>query len=91
MSVEGRPLIEQELIQKASNGDVAAFEELVAMHRAIALRVAILVVGDPSDAAAAARTAWVCVWPATASREMRPHLPRRSSYPRPNVSWSWPR
>lgn len=59
MSVEGRPLIEQELIQRASNGDVAAFEELVRMHRAIALRVAILVVGDPSDAEDVTQEAFV--------------------------------
>jgi RNA polymerase sigma-70 factor (ECF subfamily) len=59
MSVEGRPLIEQDLIQWASNGDVAAFEELVRMHRAIALRVAILVVGDPSDAEDVTQEAFV--------------------------------
>jgi RNA polymerase sigma-70 factor (ECF subfamily) len=59
MSVEGRPLIEQDLIQRASNGDVAAFEELVRMHRAIALRVAILVVGDPSDAEDVTQEAFV--------------------------------
>jgi len=120
MSVEGRPLIEQDLIQRARNGDVAAFEELVRTHQAIALRVAVLVMGDRSDAedvtqeafvkayhalgrfrqdsrfrpwllrivrnealnndvATAARTGSVCVWTATASREMRPHLPRRWS------------
>jgi len=50
MSVEGRPLIEQDLIERARNGDVAAFEELVRMHQAIALRVAVLVMGDHSDA-----------------------------------------
>jgi len=59
MSVEGRPLIEQELIQRAGNGDVAAFEELVRMHQAIALRVAILVVGDRSDAEDVTQEAFV--------------------------------
>ncbi|HSK06087.1 MAG TPA: sigma-70 family RNA polymerase sigma factor [Acidimicrobiia bacterium] len=59
MSVEGRPLIEQELIQRARNGDVAAFEELVRMHQAIALRVAILVVGDRSDAEDVTQEAFV--------------------------------
>src|SRR3970282_2511401 len=50
MSVEGRPLIEQDLIERARSGDVAPFEELVRMHQAIALRVAVLVMGDHSDA-----------------------------------------
>lgn len=59
MSVEGRPLIEQELIQRARNGDVAAFEELVRMHQSIALRVAILVVGDHSDAEDVTQEAFV--------------------------------
>lgn len=59
MSVEGRPLIEQELIQRARNGDVAAFEELVRMHQAIALRVAVLVVGDHSDAEDVTQEAFV--------------------------------
>ncbi|HEX6146333.1 MAG TPA: RNA polymerase sigma factor [Acidimicrobiia bacterium] len=59
MSVEGRPLIEQELIQRARNGDVAAFEELVRMHQSIALRVAVLVVGDHSDAEDVTQEAFV--------------------------------
>jgi len=59
MSVEGRPLIEQDLIQRARDGDVAAFEELVRMHQAIALRVAVLVVGDRSDAEDVTQEAFV--------------------------------
>jgi RNA polymerase sigma-70 factor (ECF subfamily) len=66
MSVEGRPLIEQELIQRARNGDVAAFEELVRMHQAIALRVAILVVGDRSDAEDVTQEAFVKAYHALA-------------------------
>ena len=59
MSVEGRPLIEQDLIQRARDGDVAAFEELVRMHQATALRVAVLVVGDRSDAEDVTQEAFV--------------------------------
>jgi RNA polymerase sigma-70 factor (ECF subfamily) len=59
MSVEGRPLIEQDLILKAKNGDVAAFEELVRTHRQIALRVAFLVVGDRTGAEDVAQEAFV--------------------------------
>src|SRR3970040_188968 len=59
MSVEGRPLIEQELIQRARNGDVAAFEEMGRMHQTIALLAAILVVGDRSDAEDVTQEAFV--------------------------------
>ena len=59
MSVEGRPLIEQDLIQRARDGDVAAFEELVRMHQAIALRVAVLVMADHSDAEDVTQEAFV--------------------------------
>jgi RNA polymerase sigma factor (sigma-70 family) len=48
--VEGRPLNEQDLIERAKTGDVAAFEALVQTHRPIALRVAFLVVGDQTEA-----------------------------------------
>jgi len=59
MSVEGRPLIEQDLILKAKSGDVAAFEELVRMHQQIALRVAFLVVHDRAEAEDVAQEAFV--------------------------------
>ena len=48
--MEGRPLNEQDLIERAKNGDAAAFEALVQMHRPIAMRVAFLVVGDKTEA-----------------------------------------
>ena len=57
--MEGRPLIEQDLIRKAKNGDVTAFEELVRMHQQIAVRVAFLVVGDRDVAADVAQEAFV--------------------------------
>jgi RNA polymerase sigma-70 factor (ECF subfamily) len=49
-SVEGRPLDEPELIASAQNGDTRAFEQLVRIHQGIALRIAYLVVRDPSEA-----------------------------------------
>jgi len=57
--VEGRPLNEQDLIQKAKSGDVAAFEALVQTHRQIALRVAFLVVGDQGEAEDVTQEAFV--------------------------------
>jgi RNA polymerase sigma-70 factor (ECF subfamily) len=57
--VEGRPLNEQEQIQRAKAGDVAAFEMLVRSHQQIALRVAYLVVGDSTVAEDVAQEAFV--------------------------------
>lgn len=48
--MEGRPLDEHDLIASAKNGDPRAFEQLVRTHQGIALRVAYLVVRDPSEA-----------------------------------------
>lgn len=49
-SVEGRPLDETELIARARNGNLDAFTELVRAHQRMALRVAMLIVGDNSEA-----------------------------------------
>jgi RNA polymerase sigma-70 factor (ECF subfamily) len=57
--VEGRPLNEQNLIQRAKSGDVAAFEAVVQIHRPIALRVAFLVVGDQTEAEDVTQEAFV--------------------------------
>ena len=57
--MEGRPLNEQEQIQRAKSGDVAAFEMLVKAHQQIALRVAYLVVGDAVAAEDVAQEAFV--------------------------------
>jgi RNA polymerase sigma factor (sigma-70 family) len=58
-SVEGRPLDERELIARAQDGDIPAFEELVRTHQGIALRVAYLVVRDPSEAEDVTQDAFV--------------------------------
>ncbi|HEU5113228.1 MAG TPA: RNA polymerase sigma factor [Acidimicrobiia bacterium] len=57
--MEGRPLNEQDLIERAKSGDVAAFEALVQIHRPIALRVAFLVVGDRTEAEDVTQEAFV--------------------------------
>lgn len=48
--MEGRPLKESELIDLAKRGDLSAYEDLVAIHQALALRVAYLVVRDHAEA-----------------------------------------
>lgn len=57
--MEGRPLNEQDLIERAKSGDVAAFEALVQIHGPIALRVAFLVVGDQTEAEDVTQEAFV--------------------------------
>lgn len=58
-SVEGRPLDERNLIESAKNGDTRAFEQLVQTHQGIALRVAYLVVRNPSEAEDVTQEAFV--------------------------------
>ena len=59
MSVEGRPLDETELIERASRGDEAAYEELVVTYQSIAFRTAYLVTGDAAEAEDAAQAGFI--------------------------------
>ncbi len=58
-AVEGRPLDEQELIERARNGDSGAYAELVGRHEQVAFRVAWVAAGNAADAADAAQEAFV--------------------------------
>ena len=57
--VEGRPSEDAELVARARDGDVGAFEELVTRYQDIAFRVAWLVVRDRGDAEDAVQDAFV--------------------------------
>jgi RNA polymerase sigma-70 factor (ECF subfamily) len=57
--VEGRPLEDAELVDLARDGDVRAYEELVARYQGIAYRVAWLVTRDASEAEDAVQEAFV--------------------------------
>jgi RNA polymerase sigma factor (sigma-70 family) len=57
--VEGRPLEDAELIGRAKDGDVGAYEELVRRYQGIAVRVAYLASRGADDAADAAQEAFV--------------------------------
>lgn len=57
--MEGRPLDDAELVQRAQHGDVPAFEELVREYQGIALRVAYLITADTSEAEDAAQSAFI--------------------------------
>ena len=48
--VEGRPLEDNDLIERSRNGDGHAFEQLVRAHQGLAIRVAHLVVRDHAEA-----------------------------------------
>ena len=57
--VEGRPSEDAELTERARDGDVGAFEELVTRYQGIAFRVAWLVVHDRGEAEDAVQEAFV--------------------------------
>jgi RNA polymerase sigma-70 factor (ECF subfamily) len=57
--VEGRPLDDQALVERARTGDVNAYEELVQQYQQLAYRVAYQVTGDAADAEDAAQEAFV--------------------------------
>jgi RNA polymerase sigma factor (sigma-70 family) len=60
--VEGRPLPETELVERARRGDARAYEEIVRMHQGIAFRTAYLVAGNAADAEEAAQDGFVKAW-----------------------------
>ena len=55
----GRPLDDAELVTRAKNGDVAAYQELVRMHQGVAFRTAYLIAGSTADAEEAAHDAFI--------------------------------
>ena len=57
--MEGRPLDEAELIERARRGDASAYEELVVTHQGIAFRTAYLVTGDEAEAQDAAQAGFI--------------------------------
>jgi RNA polymerase sigma-70 factor (ECF subfamily) len=73
-SVEGRPLDEPQLIERARLGEVSAYEELVRRYQAIAHRTAFLIAGA-ADADDAAQTAFVKAY--YAMGRFRPGAPFR--------------
>jgi len=57
--VEGRPLDDSALVERAKNGDVNAYEALVQNYQELAFRVAYQVTGNAADAEDAAQEAFV--------------------------------
>jgi RNA polymerase sigma factor (sigma-70 family) len=73
--VEGRPLQESELVERARRGDQSAYGELVQAYQGIAFRTAYLVVGDASEAEDAAQEGFVKAF--YAMNRFRPGAPFR--------------
>ncbi|MGQ0849756.1 MAG: RNA polymerase sigma factor [Actinomycetota bacterium] len=78
--MEGRPLQEQTLVNRAKEGDPKAYEELVRVHQGVALRVAYLVLRDAAEAEDATQEAFMKAFRALhrfrAGAEFRPWLLR---------------
>jgi RNA polymerase sigma factor (sigma-70 family) len=60
--VEGRPLAEEALVERARAGDQRAYEQIVEAYQGLAFRVAYLVTGNAADAEEAAQDAFVKAW-----------------------------
>jgi RNA polymerase sigma factor (sigma-70 family) len=57
--VEGRPRTEEELVERAKQGNVQAYEELVRTYQSIAFRTAYVIAGSAADAEEAAQDGFV--------------------------------
>jgi RNA polymerase sigma factor (sigma-70 family) len=57
--VEGRPLDELELVERAKKGDTGAYEVLVRTYQGVAQRTAYVITGDAGDAEDAAQSAFI--------------------------------
>ena len=57
--MEGRPLEESELVERAQSGEIEAFEELVRTYQQLALRTAQVITGNAAEAQDAAQEALV--------------------------------
>src|SRR5919204_3000306 len=63
-SVEGRPLDDQELVERARGGDARAYEALVRRYQELAFRTAWVIAGTAADAEDAAQDGFVKAWSA---------------------------
>ena len=57
--MEGRPLPESELVERAKRGDQSAYGQLVQAYQGIAFRTAYLIAGDATEAEDAAQEGFV--------------------------------
>jgi RNA polymerase sigma factor (sigma-70 family) len=57
--VEGRPLDDAELVERAKRGDVSAYEELVKRYQGVAHRAAYLITREAAEAEDATQSAFI--------------------------------
>jgi RNA polymerase sigma-70 factor (ECF subfamily) len=57
--VEGRPLEDQHLVERAARGDLGAYDDLVRQYQEIAFRTAYLITGDSAEAEDVAQEGFV--------------------------------
>jgi RNA polymerase sigma-70 factor (ECF subfamily) len=80
VDVEGRPLEEAELVDRARRGDMEAYDGLVRLYSDVAFRTAYLITGSAADAEDAAQDAFVAAFRALprfqAGSPLRPWLLR---------------
>lgn len=74
--MEGQPLEERAVIERAQQGDMSAYETLVRHYQDVAFRTAYLITGTASEAEEAAQEAFVKAW--AALHRFRPESPFRS-------------
>jgi RNA polymerase sigma-70 factor (ECF subfamily) len=73
--VSGPPPPEHQLIDRAREGDVRAYEDLVRLHQQLAFRTAFVLAGSAADAEEAVQDAFVKAW--RALERFRPGAPFR--------------
>jgi RNA polymerase sigma-70 factor, ECF subfamily len=73
--MEGRPLEEREVVDRAQQGDVEAYEHLVRAYQALAGRTAYVITGNAADAQDATQEAFVKAY--AALPRFRPEAPFR--------------
>jgi RNA polymerase sigma-70 factor, ECF subfamily len=62
MHVRMEASLDQSLVERASQGDIDAFEELVRSHMASVYRLSVAILGSEHDAADATQEAFVAAW-----------------------------
>ena len=62
LTVEGRPLDESQLVERARRGDHEAYSKLVHAYQGIAFRTAYLIAGGATEAEDAAQEGFVKAW-----------------------------
>ena len=86
----GRPLAENELVERAKGGDTYAYAALVRGHEEIAFRTAVLITGDAAEAEEAAQDGFVKAYRALRKRSSARYAFRKASWAASSASAASP-